>query len=190
MLPEMLYRWTGLRRTRLIRKGESPYLERYHLLSPGPRGEWTLSAYLHRFVRADGDEALHDHPWPWACSVVLCGGYYEERLRRIDPSDREPLAVETRWRRPGSISLIRRGDFHRIAEVRPETWTLFVHGAWAYRWGFLRHARSTRPDGRVSVLDLIYTREPPSTGGWWETASVACMTGREPMAPAERRAAA
>jgi len=34
-----------------------------------------MRAYLHRLVASDPDRGLHDHPWPWAFSILLAGWY-------------------------------------------------------------------------------------------------------------------
>jgi hypothetical protein len=39
--------------------------------------------------------------------------------------------------RVGDLNVIRPGDYHRIAEVRPNTWTLFFTGKKIGSWGFL-----------------------------------------------------
>lgn len=57
---------------RIISDGEGPYLERYYLFTI-----FGVRFYLHRFVASDPDRGLHDHPWPWAGSIVLSGHYWE-----------------------------------------------------------------------------------------------------------------
>lgn len=132
-LARILYRLTATRRCRLIHRGQGErYLERYWL------GRWRgVTAYLHRFVAADADEWVHDHPWSWSVAIVLTGGYREERLEHFDPATgwKARLRILGGWRR---INLIRGRDFHRIVDSIPETWTLFIHGPRVKGWGFLQ----------------------------------------------------
>lgn len=54
-----------------------PYLTRYTLFSvPGKNGAIFLH-HFHSSDKADGD--LHNHPWKWAQSLILKGGYYEKK---------------------------------------------------------------------------------------------------------------
>jgi len=130
------------------RNGRSPYLSRWYLVgSPRhPDGEWpfdqngapregtfwpnkTFGVYLHRFHRGDDELELHNHPWRWAVSLVLAGGYIEERR---GPDDK----VRIRFVRPGQLNLIRSKDFHRVDLIEKDAWTLFVVGPKFTGWGF------------------------------------------------------
>jgi hypothetical protein len=105
-----------------------PKLHRHYLIGTGK----TFGVFLHHFVSSDAPTELHDHPWSWAVSLVLRGGYVEERRRRDDPT------LTRRWLGVGRVNLLVPGTFHRVelAGGRP-AWTLFVHGAKVRRWGFL-----------------------------------------------------
>lgn len=102
-----------------------PYLQRYYAgtLQDG-RDVW-----LHRFLSADGDRHLHNHPFE-AESIVLSGGYAEEMKGTMLPrtgcvlvtSLRELMAVASAYTGL-SITPFR---WHRIASVEPDTWTLMV----------------------------------------------------------------
>jgi hypothetical protein len=105
------------------RDGESPYLLRVNIV---PR-VWRLPAvFLHMFFRGDDDDEHHNHPWHWSCSLVLAGGYKEER---IGPGE-WPWNVRTTLLSPGRVNVIRRNDFHRVVVERAQRrpWTLFVAG--------------------------------------------------------------
>lgn len=133
----LLYWISGRLPCRIIDDKGIPYLERYYL--------GTLLGvrfYLHRFVGSDPDSGLHDHPWPWAGSVVLKGWYYEElrggssvKLRRV------------RW-----FNWLTGDTFHRVIlpvkdwnEFSP-CWTLFFHrAAYTKPWGFLRPIENETP---------------------------------------------
>lgn len=88
-----------------------------------------VSVYLHHFIRPDEDRELHNHPWKWAVSVTLAGGYTEERF---DSSG----GIVTRRTRFLSVNFIRGTDYHRVAELHGETWTLFLAGPKTSSWGF------------------------------------------------------
>ncbi len=128
------------------RDGVSQYLSRYYLwgapIAPddgsafdetgNPRKgvQWHdgIGVFLHRFHRSDADPELHNHPWRWGVSLILAGGYIEER--------REGLDVVTREFEPGSVNLLFDSTFHRVELHRGEAWSLFVAGPRAQSWGF------------------------------------------------------
>lgn len=123
---------------RIDRAPGQRYLERYFLFRA-----FGVTVYLHRFVDADRDEEVHDHPFN-ALAVCLAGWYMEERLLSADPA---PGAGGPRMKlrviRPGSVNVIRgggfgQGDFHRIVDAGRETWTLFLVGRRRSSWGFFR----------------------------------------------------
>lgn len=176
LLAEKLYEYTASLPARLIQRVEGePYLERYYL---GNR--WGGYAYLHRFVAADMDEELHDHPWGWAWSLVLSGGYEESWLDRIDPREPRGMAVSTRWRRAGSSHVIRGRDFHRIGRCLPETWSLFVHGEWRPRgWGFLEVSGGQGQE--VVAVHARHDRVHDPRQPWWATAPRGDQVGRVPL---------
>jgi hypothetical protein len=117
-----------------IKVGGEEYIERYYL------GKWTfwkweLGAFLHEYRNPDGDRQLHNHPWRWCMGIPLVGGYTEERLVHLCPFLGVQFVLRNIWRfRP---NYIRGFDFHRIASVKPGTWTLFIHGKRLGGWGFL-----------------------------------------------------
>jgi hypothetical protein len=106
------------------------YLSRFTLARLG-----AVRVYLNRFHRGDEDLELHDHPWRWAVSLILSGGYTEER--------RDGVRVSLRVRVPGNLNVILGDTFHRIASVQPDTWTLFVAGPRAKDWGFWNRVGGT-----------------------------------------------
>lgn len=147
-----LCRWAASRlappRVIYDRDGASPYLSRYYLRARPtmPDGSAPFDAngnlrtgaidharrfgiHLHRFHRGDSDFALHSHPWEWSFSIILSGGYFEERRQ---PDD----TVETRYVGPGSVNVIRGDDFHRVDLADEECWTLFVTGPRVTSWSF------------------------------------------------------
>jgi hypothetical protein len=106
---------------------------------------------LHRYHRGDPSGELHNHPWAWAWSLILAGGYEEERI--VGPG------IVTRRYRPGDVNRLDRGDLHRISVVDGETWTLFITGprtndAWTF-WDpirdITRHHDAPRESGPNGV---------------------------------------
>lgn len=113
---------------RVIRNEQGdPYLTRYRIFGwmPGDQEQFPFSVYLHHIHRPDDDEALHSHPWDWAVSLVLAGGYLEELP-----------GGETVERTSGSVRTLRHDDYHRITEVLDDTWTMFLVGRKIRSWGF------------------------------------------------------
>ncbi len=107
-------------------EGGDLYLTRYLVASlPGD-----VYVYVHCFHASDADDEQHDHPWAWAGSLILAGGYLEERLGAFGYTWRR------RWR-PGMVNLLKGDTFHRVELVdgRP-AWTLFVTGPRVKSWGF------------------------------------------------------
>jgi hypothetical protein len=112
--------------------GGTLYLERYRVIGAmNGRHRWfPFTVYLHRFHRPDLDRALHNHPWPWAFSLVLAGGYDELRPGLAD------WWHSVRTLKAGSVNWLRGYTFHRVAELHGETWTLFVVGRKVQAWGY------------------------------------------------------
>lgn len=173
----LLYRLTAKMPARLIKLDGRPYLERYYV------GQlFGVTFYLHRFVSSDSERHLHNHPWTWGRALVLSGRYDEECVTDLSPAAPEGCVVQRRrvrlWNR------IDGNHFHRIAAVKPGTWTLMFHGKRARvgpnrrtkGWGFL----SYRPD-----IDLVTFERFISAGGtgpgWWEYAPTGENVGREPL---------
>jgi hypothetical protein len=135
-------------RPRTIRNGKHDvYLERYYLLgaprhpdgedafdaqgNPRPgtvSGHWQL--VLHRFAASDDNEALHNHPWEWAKSLILAGGYLESR--RFQDSS----YVYRQRCLPGHIVSLTHDTFHAVELLETDCWTLFLMGPRVASWLF------------------------------------------------------
>lgn len=111
-----------------------PYLTRYYLF--GADRAWG-NVFLHHFHSSDMDMApsgtfyLHNHPWPWSFSIILAGGYREERRQTDDT-----IVVKTF--KAGSINTLSDKDFHRVDLLGDDGWSLFFTG-WRSKkrsWGF------------------------------------------------------
>jgi hypothetical protein len=156
------------------RPGEE-YLIRVYLMPrvwPFTKDErWSL--LLHYFVNGDADEALHNHPWEWALSLILLGGYSEERLSRGSIGEN---VVTRKTARAGSLNFIRANDFHRVdlLDEKLGCWTLFLTGPRTQSWGFwdrvtqqFTHWKSWRPmhesSPHESSLGRFIRGEPPKT---------------------------
>jgi hypothetical protein len=94
---------------------------------PGSTKKYPLSIYLHRFHLPDQDQAMHNHPWRWAFSIILSGTYLEQR------KENHPRHC----RSPGSIVVLRHSTYHRVDQLFGEVWTLFVVGPKASSWSFM-----------------------------------------------------
>lgn len=106
---------------------------------------------LHRMDAPDPGIDLHDHPW-WFASVILWGGYTEERAetRQAPALAAEAAAIDvyagrrtlgTRGiqsrRRWLSVRTMRLDECHTITHLnRHVSWSLVVRGPRRRRWGF------------------------------------------------------
>ncbi len=122
-----------LRRRDIMREDGQLYLSRFKIFGwmPGDTRSYPFSVYLHRFHTPDYDPAPHNHPWEWARSLILTGGYVE---RRFDPGSGADWSAPVL---PGTVNRIMPGTFHVVEELLgTETWTLFVAGPKMGAWGF------------------------------------------------------
>lgn len=94
------------------------------------------SVFVHEFQRGDSDREYHSHPWKFAFSIILAGGYVEERVATHSDGT---LHVVSKTYRPGMFNIIRADDFHRVELLDGKTtWTLFIAGErTGDLWGFL-----------------------------------------------------
>jgi hypothetical protein len=151
-----------LPRPRIIadQAGTSKYLSRYYLTGrptmpdgsepfdagqARPGAVWPkspFSIYLHHIHRGDEDRQLHNHPWAWSFSLILSGGYLEER--------RIKNGVVRRTLAPLVIHWIGHDTFHRIDTLgKSGAWTLFVVGPKVSGWGFWDRATGELTEWRA-----------------------------------------
>lgn len=167
LIDKLLYWFTGRLPCRIISDDGKPYLERYYL--------GTLLGvrfYIHRFVGSDPARGLHDHPWPWAGSIVLSGWYWEETRTGMH---------KVRW-----VNKLTGDSFHRVVlpkneqrliatvtasgvsfeEEEQPCWTLFFHRAtYTKPWGFLR---TVSDDPQLIWVPHNYPKDGTGTpGSWW-----------------------
>lgn len=113
-----------------IGRRNQPYLDRYFAAGWSPRNRRDGPAlFLHHFVGSDPAESVHTHPWGWSASVILVGGYREERCSADG-------RVSVREYLPGEINIIAADDKHRIDLLSRDCWTLFLAGSFAKNWHF------------------------------------------------------
>lgn len=163
MISRLLYSLSGRMRCRLIYDGNVPYLERYYVCTL-----LGVRMYLHRFVGSDPDRGHHDHPWPWALSIVLRDFYYEQR--------RSGTRI-VRW-----FNFLTGDTFHRV--ILPtdhgvhEVWTLFIHRAKDVKpWGFLRDK------GQMGIVFTPFNYPRGKETEWWRSAPIGKVAPRQPRQP-------
>ncbi len=157
----MLKHLTRNRPARLIKLNRQPYLERLYIGSL-----FGVQVVLHRFLSCDGEQGVHNHPWRYGLSVVLRGGYVEERAFDLHP--KRGALVRTRcvnW-----LSVVNGNTFHRIARIKPGTWTLFMHTRrdHAKGWGFVEPGYTNRGEPVA-----MFKGAPSSGDNWHESAEPA-----------------
>lgn len=123
-------------KSRTIHLDGNPYLTRYYIFS-----NRFFGLFLHHFHRSDFDRDLHNHPWAFAISYILSGGYTEVKLAR----GFEPAVYNK-----GNFNFISGSCFHRIAIITPNLYTLFFRGPRNKKWGFLRI------DGTSVIFEVNY----------------------------------
>ncbi len=126
----------------IIKIDGEPYLTRFYLsgeVNQRVMGEQP-QFFLHRFHKSDQGRELHNHPYT-GTSLILAGGYIEERMTQLDAEGTAFTDVEsgTQTFLPGDINVLTLDDFHRtdLLDKRLGCWTLFVTGPRLKSWGFL-----------------------------------------------------
>ncbi len=115
----------------MVKLGDNgDYLHRFFII----RSKW-FNVVLHRFLRSDGDQELHNHMWP-GFSIILVGSYREEKMTSNWNDDAWYSPVRTkvvRW-----FNVLKKDDFHRVDLLTPDVWTLFFYGPKVRDdWGFI-----------------------------------------------------
>ena len=112
-----------------IEHNGQPYLERYFAAGWSPtNGRTGPAIFLHHFVASDPNDQVHSHPWGWSASLILTGGYREERC--VDGRAR------VREYRPGDVNVIEADDQHRVDLLASDCWTVFLAGHFEKAWRF------------------------------------------------------
>lgn len=112
-----------------INRAGKPYLERYFAAGWNPETKQSgPGVFLHHFVDSDASETVHSHPWGWSSSLILVGGYREQRCRGGQMSTQEY--------RPGDVNQLRADDQHRVDLLASDCWSLFLAGTFDKPWSF------------------------------------------------------
>lgn len=121
----------------ILQPDGSPYITRWVLWGRPSLGDTDFepptatSCYIHEIHSADSDRHLHDHPWAWAHSTILAGGYTEKRRGHTFQ------ALQYTHYSAGDLVQLRARHWHCIQSVLPGTVTLFLAGPRVQDWGFL-----------------------------------------------------
>lgn len=128
------------RRLTLRRADGSVYLDRWCIAH-----DRVGRILLHRMEAPDPGLDLHDHPW-WFVTVVLWGGYTEQRANVRDAAELALIADEypatcdrgaSERRRPFRPRVMRLDECHTITDLHRRTsWTLVIGGPRRRQWGF------------------------------------------------------
>lgn len=131
---------SGRKRLILDKENKEPYLIRYYLLyKPGDTEDNStllFNIFLHKIVKSDDDEYLHDHPWNFF-NIILKGGYYETLFKKSKSNQiKSELTI---WRPPGYYSKHDSTHSHKILlKNNTPCWTIFIHFKRIRPWGFWR----------------------------------------------------
>ncbi len=131
----------------VIGRDSEPVLQRWRVLKAGP-----LALYIHRFLRDDPDQDLHDHPWD-SLSWLVSGSYIE-----LTESGSTVF-------RPGKITLRRAEYRHRICvpdQQLEAVVSVFLVGPKRRSWGFWKNGSFTpfQEMERTEVSDRNEFQEP------------------------------
>ena len=110
-----------------IAKEGLKYLTRYYVFL---KDRVFGNIFIHHFHRSDmdvgsdGQGLLHNHPFDWSFSIVVSGGYIEER-RQTDGTFKKKVV------KPWSLNFISKKDYHRVDLLNEEkgAWTIFFTGS-------------------------------------------------------------
>jgi hypothetical protein len=106
------------------------FLERYYVAGwqPGQHAE-PASLFLHHFLASDPSNEVHSHPWGFGVSLLLVGGYVEDRC---DEGGHHTVNTF----QPGTVNVILASTRHRITLLDRDCWTLFLCSGVVNEWQF------------------------------------------------------
>lgn len=119
------------------RENDGTYLIRWYVYKSRTLG----GLYIHRFDSSDDLDYLHSHPWKWALSFILYGGYREE-FRVGD-------TVESRVVKPFRLNWITKDTYHRVDLRKRVCWSMFLIGPTIDTWYFWDRKTMARVPARV-----------------------------------------
>lgn len=107
-----------------------PYLDRYFAAGWSPSNKRSGPAiFLHHFLSSDPDTEVHSHPWGWSASLIIAGGYREQRCG----PDKQ---THERVYRPGDVNILESDDRHRVELLTHDCWSVFLAGNFEKMWEF------------------------------------------------------
>lgn len=81
-----------LRLRTITREDGRPYLLRHYIQRHLEKYPRVPGLYLHCFMSSDDPVECHNHPFLWSLSLILTGGYYEDRVIEKWEGPPEPKA--------------------------------------------------------------------------------------------------
>jgi hypothetical protein len=127
------------------RNPDVPYLTRYFLAGWNPQTKQPGGAvFLHCFHHSDPNGEVHSHPWGFAVSIILVGGYREYRCQGGRYGQ---LEVADYF--PGMVNVLTPETWHRVELLAEECWTLFLVGSYANPWRFDALCEGHKSGGEV-----------------------------------------
>ena len=112
----------------------------------------SFNIFLHCFHRSDSDRALHCHPWQDSFSIILSGGYLEER--------RVGDVVKRQLKLPFSINVLKGDDYHRVDLLEEDCWSIFFAGKRVSSWAFWDRDTGLIADWKEFLNARTEGREP------------------------------
>lgn len=123
------------KRVILDRDNKDTYIIRYYLLHKDRLESSYFNIFLHKIVKSDDDDSLHDHPWSFF-SIILSGGYYESLFKRGETTN-NIIGETLTWRPVGYYSKNKATYCHKISlKNNTPCWTLFFAFKQTRPWGF------------------------------------------------------
>jgi hypothetical protein len=162
MLEILWTKWVDYWLTKLVRfaqqKPEGSFVHAYTIQTNGDpyltrvlfRRMFGKRLMIHYIHRKDNERELHNHPWDKSISLIVTGGYMEERM--MDG------VKGLRWRFAGQFNRLDKKDLHRIIFVHKPTWTLFLAGERqiidGMDWGFLDEETGKMIDRKIFIARI------------------------------------
>lgn len=135
----------GRKRIILDRDNKSEYMIRYYIWRKRDEDNKKSNLFIHKIMRSDSDNHLHNHPWKWA--TFLIKGSYIEILPDNDffvNHKKEELDIwgdiPFTYKRKRKWLTFRRNhakDYHQLKLINDKpVWTIFWHGKRHQDWSF------------------------------------------------------
>lgn len=112
--------------------------------------------YLHKWLKPDPRETLHNHPWPFF-SIILRGNYYQKGIV-VTPRGHRRFENLIFW-----LNRVPRNVFHTVNQVAPGTLSLMFVGRDRGDWGYLDPEYipfAEHPHNEEFKLALVKARAP------------------------------